>query len=76
MIANANHVIRRQLLAAAHLAFSVDRYLLGSKELFGLGAALDHPGQLQQLAERDRRAFDSDAALDRSNLPTHSAWTR
>jgi hypothetical protein len=58
-LANPNHVTERQLLAATHLGFSVDPYLLGSKKRLCLSAAVDQPGQLEQLTEGDRRAFDS-----------------
>jgi hypothetical protein len=69
-LADAHDVTDRQLLASACLRFSVDGHLVCSKECLCLSAAVDQPGELQQLAERDHRTSDWHVALDRAKLPS------
>jgi hypothetical protein len=47
MLSDPNDVAYVKLPAPAQLLFSVHPHLLGAEERLDLGAALEHPGELQ-----------------------------
>jgi hypothetical protein len=56
VLADANDVTGMQLPAAARLELPVDRHGLGREEGLDLGAAVDHPSELEELPEPDHLA--------------------
>jgi len=66
--ADANGVAGVQLPAPAGLGLVVDQHPLGGKERFDLAAAVNDPGELQQLAEPDHLAPDRNLAGHLANL--------
>ena len=57
-IADPHHVTGMKLPSPTRLALAVHRGRLGREERLDLGAAVDHPCELQQLPEPDRVTVD------------------
>jgi hypothetical protein len=56
LAAHRDHVALVQLATATRLRLAVDRHAVLDQECLCLGARVDEPGQLQELAEPDRVA--------------------